>query len=58
MINLNTIKNLLGMSQNMGIKIIMKSIELTQLNGKLIDELGSNTENRFDIIIFMHMGLM
>ena len=45
------------MSQKIGVKIIMKIKELIQFSGKFIEDLGSNTENKFDIIIFMNKNL-
>ena len=45
------------MSQKIGIKIIIKVRDLIQLRGRLMEELGSNTENKFDIIIFINMDL-
>jgi len=56
-INLNTIRNLFGIIQKIGIKIIIKIKDLIQFRGRFIEELGSKTENRFDIIIFINMGL-
>lgn len=49
---MNRIKNLFGISQKIGVRIMMKVKELIQFRGRLIEDLGSKTENRFDIIIF------
>lgn len=49
---MNRIKNLFGISQKIGVRIMMKVNELIQFRGRLIEDLGSKTENRFDIIIF------
>lgn len=49
-IKFKKILNLLGVTQYNGAKIKIKTIALIQFKGKLNEEEGSNTENKFVII--------
>lgn len=47
-----SIKNLFGVTQNIGIKITRMAVDLIQFKDKKIIDEGSNTENKLVIIIF------
>lgn len=57
--NLYTILNMrvvdfTGVAQNIGVKIRIIRMELSQFRGRrMTDDVGSNTENRLVIIIFI-----
>jgi len=57
-IDLSTKKNLFGVIQKIGVNKVKKIIELIQLNGIFIIAVGSKTENKLVIIIFISCILL